>query len=153
MSTEARERRRKALLANFYGTKSDVSGGEHASTRSNTNLDSPQFDAAAYCEELLANESLAALVSRGASLDRAITSIDAELKTLVYENYNKFINATDTIKQMRSNVENMQQEMSALESSMAALTERSERIDSELRPKRAAVQQLGTVHRLLQKVR
>lgn len=36
------------------------------------------------------------------SLYKNIQSLDSEMQTLVYENYNKFINATDTIKKVIS---------------------------------------------------
>ena len=32
---------------------------------------------------------------------REIHSLDSDMQTLVYENYNKFISATDTINKMR----------------------------------------------------
>ena len=35
-------------------------------------------------------------------LDVEIRTLDSELQTLVYENYNKFISATDIIKNVRS---------------------------------------------------
>ena len=40
--------------------------------------------------------------------------LDSGMKTLVYENYNKFISATDTIRQMKTNVVNMEEEMGRL---------------------------------------
>lgn len=35
-------------------------------------------------------------------------SLDNEIKLLVYENYSKFIKATDMIKNMKDNVESME---------------------------------------------
>ena len=35
-------------------------------------------------------------------LVKDIRTLDSEMQQLVYENYNKFINATDTIKKMKS---------------------------------------------------
>jgi vacuolar protein sorting-associated protein 51 len=100
------------------------------------------------------------------------------MKTLVYENYNKFISATDTIrkvcftsccyvafvvhqtcsdiqyssKQMKRNVENMEAEMAHLSKNMDKITECSDRIYSTLSPRRDKIEQLSGVHRLLQKV-
>lgn len=36
------------------------------------------------------------------------------MQTLVYENYNKFISATETIKRMKSNVEAMDSDMESV---------------------------------------
>ena len=38
------------------------------------------------------------------SLDQQIKTLDSDMQTLVYENYNKFISATDTIRKMKSKV-------------------------------------------------
>ena len=56
---------------------------------------------------------------------RQIHSLDSDMQTLVYENYNKFISATDTIKQMRVDFRDMEGEMDQLAEKMKALTERS----------------------------
>ncbi len=36
---------------------------------------------------------------------RFIKKLDSDIRMLVYENYNKFIDATDTIRKMKQNVE------------------------------------------------
>ena len=38
-------------------------------------------------------------------------ALDGDMQMLVYENYNKFISATETIKRMKSNVEAMDDDM------------------------------------------
>ena len=40
-----------------------------------------------------------------------IKSLDSDMQMLVYENYSKFITATDTIRRMKSNVEGMEVRM------------------------------------------
>ena len=44
--------------------------------------------------------------------------MDSDMQNLVYENYNKFISATDTIRKMKHNVADMEREMELLVSSM-----------------------------------
>ncbi len=58
------------------------------------------------------------------------------MKTLVYENYNKFISATDTIRQMKHNVVNMEEEMHHLSESMKQITSLSSNINTTLGPNR-----------------
>eukprot|EP00026_Physarum_polycephalum_P003086 Phypoly_transcript_03095.p1 GENE.Phypoly_transcript_03095~~Phypoly_transcript_03095.p1 ORF type:complete len:841 (+),score=168.35 Phypoly_transcript_03095:323-2524(+) len=74
------------------------------------------------------------------------------MKSLVYENYNKFISATDTIRKMKSNVENMEAEMSRLSRDMQQITECSNKIDAALAPRQEKIEQLSGVHNLLQKL-
>jgi len=43
-----------------------------------------------------------------------IKSLDSDMQMLVYENYNKFISATDTIRSMKCSVEEMDAKMLTL---------------------------------------
>ncbi|CAM9971339.1 unnamed protein product, partial [Ectocarpus sp. 13 AM-2016] len=54
------------------------------------------------------------------------------MQMLVYENYNKFISATDTIRKMAQNVEGMETEMSDLKSSMERIAESSATVNTSL---------------------
>jgi uncharacterized phage infection (PIP) family protein YhgE len=81
---------------------------------------------------------------------------------LVYENYNKFITATDTIKkvcafysltnQMKVHVESMEGEMKNLATNMENITTRSNEITSKLAPRRSQIEQLSSVNRMLKKM-
>ncbi|KAG0747218.1 hypothetical protein G6F57_006489 [Rhizopus arrhizus] len=84
--------------------------------------------------------------------DLEIREIDGDMKTLVYENYNKFISATDTIRKMRSNVENMESEMSRLNENIANISSQSKRINETLGPNRTKIQQLSTTHNSLKRL-
>ena len=44
-----------------------------------------------------------------------IKSLDSDMQMLVYENYNKFISATDTIRTMKSSIDGMDDNMQALQ--------------------------------------
>lgn len=41
-------------------------------------------------------------------------TLDSDMQMLVYENYNKFISATETIKRMKTNVEAMDTDMESV---------------------------------------
>ena len=49
-----------------------------------------------------------------------IQSLDSDMQNLVHENYNKFISATDTIRKMKHNVEDMESELHNLIKNMDA---------------------------------
>lgn len=59
-------------------------------------------------------ETLQSLLRRDAELTNEVKSMDSDMHMLVYENYNKFIGATDTIRQMKDNVTSMEAEMAKL---------------------------------------
>eukprot|EP01122_Echinamoeba_exundans_P008521 TRINITY_DN2838_c0_g1_i2.p1 TRINITY_DN2838_c0_g1~~TRINITY_DN2838_c0_g1_i2.p1 ORF type:complete len:762 (-),score=140.74 TRINITY_DN2838_c0_g1_i2:808-3093(-) len=74
------------------------------------------------------------------------------MKTLVYDNYSKFIAASATIRNMRSKVESMEDEMSRLVANIGKISDSSERISGTLAAKREAIEQLSGVHHLLRKL-
>ncbi|EFR02876.1 hypothetical protein MGYG_05877 [Nannizzia gypsea CBS 118893] len=76
-----------------------------ASRISNSELDSPDFDADGYVAHLLATSSLATILRAENSLVSDIKTLDGERKALVYDNYSKLIKAVETIGKMRSILE------------------------------------------------
>lgn len=62
--------------------------------------------------------------------------LDSDMQMLVYENYNKFISATDTIRKMAQNVEGMETEMADLKSSMDRISDSSATVNTALEGKR-----------------
>lgn len=63
---------------------------------------------------------------------REVKKLDSDMQMLVYENYNKFISATDTIRKMAQNVEGMETEMTDLKSSMDRIADSSATINASL---------------------
>lgn len=61
-------------------------------------------DAGRYLGKLYNTYDLPHLIKREDELAREIKSLDSDMQTLVYENYNKFISATETIRRMKSKV-------------------------------------------------
>lgn len=59
-------------------------------------------------------------------------TLHSDMQTLVYENYNKFISATDTIRKMKTDFKKMETEMNLLVSKMSTITEFSGQITGTL---------------------
>lgn len=78
--------------------------------------------------------------------------LDSEMQTLVSENYNKFISATDTIRKMRSDFKKMEEEMENLVSKMGEITEFNENINSSFKDKRQDISRLSGINNLLKKL-
>lgn len=76
------------------------------------NIDSPSFNAKAYFKSFIKDKSVEEVLKKKSELQQGINShllksleirtLDSDLQTLVYENYNKFISATDVIKNVSS---------------------------------------------------
>ena len=98
------------LLASYYGMegtqpKEDLSG----------DIDSPSFDPEAFVRFLLQSVRQEDLLRRHEDMVQEVKKLDSDMQMLVYENYNRFISATDTIRTMKSNVDGMDSSMQELE--------------------------------------
>ena len=67
-------------------------------------IKSPSFRPVDYVKDLLNTKSVPELVRHDATLLSEVRSLDNDMQMLIYENYNKFISATETIKRMKNNV-------------------------------------------------
>ena len=115
-------------------------------------MDSTSFDPDSYMQRLIKDNSLAALMNHEGNVVKQIHSLDSDMQTLVYENYNKFIAATDTIKKMSVDFRTTDDDMAELEDKMAAITKQSARVSENLRERRQKTAQLAAQHGLLKKM-
>lgn len=83
---------------------------------------------------------------------RETKKLDSEMQTLVSENYNKFISATDTIRKMRSDFKKMEDEMENLVVKMAEINTFNENINANFKDKRQEISKLSGISNLLKKV-
>ena len=97
--------RMRALLSQFYGTADEDPAARAAQAR---DIDSASFAVRDYTAALLRDQPLPELLRRDDKMVQEIKSLDSDMQMLVYENYNKFISATDTIRQMKQRVEEME---------------------------------------------
>ncbi|PRP80416.1 hypothetical protein PROFUN_11962 [Planoprotostelium fungivorum] len=147
-----KERTRRAhedLLASYMQAHGVVGETE---VMVDTTIDGEQFDANKHFHKLLKEKTLTELLQTDQQLNGEVKKLDSDMKTLVYENYNKFISATDTIRKMKTNVENMEEEMRRLSGTMDMISLNSDRINGTLSNRREKIMQLGGVHNLLNKL-
>lgn len=79
-------------------------------------------------------------------------TLQSEMQTLVYENYNKFITATETIRQMKTDFLMMENEMKKLQENMNDITESSNQITNVLQETRTNLTTLTEKSNLLKKL-
>ena len=78
-------------------------------------LDSTAFDVERYTKQMLLNTRLPQLLQKQNQISSEVKTLDSDMQMLVYENYNKFISATDTIRTMKNSVDNMSDKMQTLQ--------------------------------------
>ncbi|KAG7400834.1 Vacuolar protein sorting-associated protein 51 [Phytophthora boehmeriae] len=138
--------RMQELLSSYYGLQDQESREQQL-----RNIDSPGFDPKIYVKELLEARGLNDLLATDDQLIREVKELDTSMQMLVYENYNKFISATDTIRKMKNNVASMEDEVGRVVASMDTITAKSESINVALAPQRSKVEKLIGVRRLLKR--
>ena len=155
---EEKAARGRSLLSSYYGT-GDGGGGEAGGLGGaqppapRSPLDAASFDAKRFVGGLLRELPLPELLRRHTELAKEIEELDGDMQTLVYENYSKFISATDTIRDMTGDVAGMRRGMSELEAAMGGVAERSAGVNATLAARRANIDELNGVRALLRQVR
>jgi hypothetical protein len=143
------ERRKRKILEQFYGTNTS---SDKKSKENEFNLNSGSFNPEKYVKKLLKEQTLNGLMKKDIDLANQIKSLDTDLQMMVYENYNKFITATDTIKKMKNHVMSMEDEMKNLSKTMEDITACSNLINKNLGEKREKIDKLSSVNRMLKKM-
>lgn len=163
---------RKKLLENFYGqstasnsggedefaaesfddvNKQDaaadrVSSGKYVDT---TDVDSPYFDAAGHTSHHVVNSSMHTLLEMDEQLTHQVRTLDSSTQNMVYENYSKFIDATEAVKSVGVNVQANEQGLERLKKGMETINEQSRLVEEDLGSLRDAVAEKIRVKRLL----
>ncbi|GIL88543.1 hypothetical protein Vretimale_15339 [Volvox reticuliferus] len=163
-----RSERVKALLSSYYGDSGQgpsAPPGGHAQQGAPTGrgppvahmggiaaIDTPTFNADQHTSDILRIFSLEKLMVEHRNMAREIKNIDSDMQQLVYENYNKFITATDTIRTMKSSIDAMENEMLRLQQTASVVAEKSLSVSNKLQQRRESMEQLYKVQRLLRKL-
>ena len=130
--------RSRDLLSSFYGSMAPPPADEPEDDEPAAPLDRTDFDADAYVRDLLKTRPLDRLLEHDDGLRREVKTLGSDLQSLVYENYSKFIGATDTIRDMKENVGAMEAEVAKLSATMADVDARSARVRRPGRASRGA---------------
>ncbi|MQM01522.1 hypothetical protein Taro_034281 [Colocasia esculenta] len=99
---DEKAKRTRELLASFYSPDPSAAAGagptSPAKVATLDSINTPTFDPDLYMNLLVQKSNSEGLLQRHVEMAAEIKNLDTDLQMLVYENYNKFISATDTIK-------------------------------------------------------
>ncbi|XP_020571863.1 vacuolar protein sorting-associated protein 51 homolog [Phalaenopsis equestris] len=152
---DEKAKRTRDLLASFYSTNTSGGGGSSSSSgrlAPADSINSPNFDSDLYMSILVQKLKLDGLLQKHVEMAAEIKNLDTDLQMLVYENYNKFISATDTIKRMKSNIVGMEANMEHLLNKIMSVQSKSDVVNTSLFEKREHIEKLHRTRNLLQKV-
>lgn len=158
----------KALLSNYYGDTGDAEpdslasmqqqqrpqqrGPDPAASAALTDLDSNEFNVDRYLATLLRDARLEKLLASSTTMSSDIKSLDADMQRLVYENYNRFITATDTIRELKTNIDAASPSMMQLHDTSEEIERCREAVKAKLQRRQAQVTDLNEVQALLAKL-
>ncbi|XP_004229394.1 vacuolar protein sorting-associated protein 51 homolog isoform X1 [Solanum lycopersicum] len=148
-------KRMRDLLSSFYSPDpSSPSKTPNASSRFATldTINTTTFDADQYMNLLVQKSNLEGLLQRHVDMAAEIKNLDTDLQMLVYENYNKFVSATDAIKRMKNNIVGMETNMEQLLEKIMSVQSRSDGVNTSLFEKREHIEKLHRTRNLLRKV-
>ncbi|KAK4351725.1 hypothetical protein RND71_031038 [Anisodus tanguticus] len=101
---------------------------------------------------MVQKSNLEGLLQRHVEMASEIKNLDTDLQMLVYENYNKFVSATDTIKRMKNNIVGMETNMEQLLEKIMSVQSKSDGVNTSLFEKREHIEKLHRTRNLLRKV-
>lgn len=119
----------------------------------NMDIDSPDFKPTSTFYDLVSTHSLEELITLEQNLSSEIRELDSNMQTLVYENYSKFISATDSIRQMKANVESMEAEMQSLEESLGRIETQSGSLEGFVGQPQGELKRLLAINENLQNIK
>lgn len=148
-----RERRRVGALLNAYYHIEGTEKKDAAVTApGGSDLDKVGFDAKRYFDGLVSSGQLPELVKRANELDAEIKDLDGDMQMLVYENYSKFIRATDVIKQMKFTIEGLDPDLKVLEGNVSRITEHQKKVEDGTSGRAGRIEDLLKQQRVCRKL-
>ncbi|MES1911970.1 MAG: hypothetical protein MHM6MM_004325, partial [Cercozoa sp. M6MM] len=150
------------LLANFYGdstppgtaTTTATAGGhvsapvdplpplQHEWTEAEMET-REDFDAAAFAASQLRSSSAEELLQLTDRVAGKVRRLDSSLQTLVFENYAKFVDATDAVRRMGGQLDTLaSKDLALLREKTESLTRRCDHVTQSLAPSQSRLAQL-----------
>lgn len=142
--------RMKSLSSAYYGVSKEEEGENSDEARANAdNIDSSYFNVDSYVSQVLKKTPYLQLLDYDENVRKQIMELDGAMQLLVYENYSKFIGATDTMQNMKEKLVKMESQVSGLESKMDAIATATRRMNERNASKRSEVARLDRLGRLV----
>ncbi|CAK7201912.1 hypothetical protein SEUCBS139899_004627 [Sporothrix eucalyptigena] len=151
----ARRNRDRAALREYYNLKktagtptlevTDVFDDSNANEAHHANnqfansevdasvMDAPDFDAEAFVQKTLQDNSLEGLLRIYTRVLGETRALDAEKKSLVYDNYSRLITATETIRKMRATMDPLNPMASTLDPAIAHIYNQAKALRDAMR--------------------
>eukprot|EP00592_Proboscia_alata_P007410 CAMPEP_0194355912 /NCGR_PEP_ID=MMETSP0174-20130528/3764_1 /TAXON_ID=216777 /ORGANISM="Proboscia alata, Strain PI-D3" /LENGTH=257 /DNA_ID=CAMNT_0039125385 /DNA_START=28 /DNA_END=798 /DNA_ORIENTATION=+ len=141
-----------ALLGSDERTAQVQDPMTYTPTSEEINLDSSSFNTQIYTTNLIRSSNTEALLKQSNQFSTEIKSLDSTMQTLVYENYSKFIDATDAIRSIGRSVDASEAGLNRLRVGMERISNGTRTVEEALKESREKVAEKLRVRRLLHRL-
>ena len=145
----ALQRKQETELNASHDEDDEEEDEEQRKQRSSKDLDSPYFAHETFIRDQVIGSSVHDLLETEERLALQVRTLDSTMQTLVYENYSKFIDATDAIKSIGVSCSANEDGLAKLSRGMQTIDEQSKEVEDALGSLRDAVAEKLRVKRLL----
>mmetsp|Transcript_2439 Transcript_2439/g.2692 ORF Transcript_2439/g.2692 Transcript_2439/m.2692 type:complete len:1170 (+) Transcript_2439:111-3620(+) len=148
-------RRRRRRKNRSKGNAISISANANADVNNNDNtddLDSTHFDVAKHTQRYVLNSNVYPLLEKEEMLACQVRTLDSSMQTLVYENYSRFIEATDAIRNIGVNVQYNAGNLKKLSTSVIVAGESARDVETTCGKLRDSVVEKLRTKRLLQRL-
>uniref|UniRef100_A0AAF5Q198 Vacuolar protein sorting-associated protein 51 homolog n=1 Tax=Wuchereria bancrofti TaxID=6293 RepID=A0AAF5Q198_WUCBA len=115
-------------------------------------IGSISFNSEAYLSDLFRKKSLHELVQIEEDMVHNVRQLDSKMQQLVYENYNKFLTATSTVKKMQNDFMEMGKKMEILSKRMGNIAALSKDFSAAFSKHRTNVSQLSEANKKVEEL-
>lgn len=116
-------------------------------------INSISFNAKSYFRSYIKDKSIEDVIKKNNEIFSEIRTLDSELQTLVYENYNKFISATNVIKNIKKNMFEIDSELVNLKTNLQNINSSYSEVDNTLKFKWKEIKKLDCMEKDLNKLK
>ncbi|CRG93284.1 vacuolar protein sorting-associated protein 51, putative [Plasmodium gallinaceum] len=111
-----------------------------------------EFNVNNYFKKLLENSSLEELINKSKKIEKEIKQNDSFMQSLVYENYNKFIEAADTIIYLKKNFKNVKEKIKDINDHITYIDNNSNSVNNKVSKNFEKIENLIEIKKLLNDV-
>ena len=115
-------------------------------------MDSSSFNVNAFFKDFVKDRSLVQVIEKNNQLFTESKQLDSDLQTLVYENYSKFMAASDTLAEIHLEMSALDSDLEDLRNSVKSINKTYETVEDSLQMKWKQIRKLDTTERDLNKL-
>ena len=136
------------LLLKYYGGNASSA----PKTKNPMDINSSDFEAPKFFQSLVVSKDLSQLKREYTQLESDIQSLDVELQNMVYDNYTKFLKASEVVDSMTEGLQTLSSQMKGLVSDLDNIQKQTSEIRKELNPAQQNISRLVGISRLLDRI-